>query len=92
LDIESIVDDLLKIDKKVRYVAMADEEFRLLASRMREGRTTMTPDQVLREFMSVVPPVIIRGAQRLHEFVGPLKGMQIRYEGVVASTRLLTTL
>jgi len=85
LDIESIVEDLFKIDKNIRYVGVVDEEFRLLASSMREGKKTMTSEQFDREFMSVVPPVIVGGAHRLREFCGALKGMVIRYEKVAVA-------
>ena len=85
MDIESIVDDLFKIDKNIRYVAVVDEEFRLLASSMREGKKTMTSEEFDREFMSVVPPVIVGGAHRLREYCGSLKGMVIRYEKVAVT-------
>ena len=85
MDIESVVDDLLKIDKSVRYVAVVDEDFRLLASRMGEGKATITSEQFDREFMPVVPPVIVGGAKKLKEFCGPMKGMMIRYEKVVVA-------
>ena len=85
MEIESIVDDLLRVDKGVRYVAVVDEDFHLLASRMREGKMTMTSDQFDREFMSVVPPVIVGGAHRLMDYCGALKGMMIRYEKVVVA-------
>jgi len=85
LDINWIVESVFKIDKKIRYVGIVDREFRLIQSRMRVGIKSITSDQTDRDFISIVPPVIVNGLEKLQPTCGKLSGLTVRYEGVVLS-------
>lgn len=83
MDVEGFTENIFKIDPKILYVGIVDNEFRLLQSRIREGIRQITPEQTLRDFISMVPPVVMGGVGKLQPFLGQVSGLTIRYEKIV---------
>jgi len=83
LDIKEITDNIFKLDKRIRYVAILNHQYDLLASRMREGVLSLTPDQTDRHFMTVAAPLMVDAADKLRHFCGNIRRISVRYDKVV---------
>jgi hypothetical protein len=84
VNFKPVVERIFAIDKEIRYVAVVDRQYNLLESKMREGVTTLTSEEIDRNFYSIVPPIITDGVSRLEPYYGSVITIGIRYEKVVA--------
>ena len=82
LDIKEITDNVFKLDNRIRYVAILNHQYDLLASRMREGIASLTPAETDRDFMTLAAPVMIGAADRLRPFCGNIRRVSVRYDRV----------
>jgi len=83
LDIKDITDNIFKLDKRIRYVAILNHRYDLLESRMREGVASLTPDQTDRHFMTIAAPLMVDGAEKLQPYAGAIRRISVRYDRVV---------
>jgi len=82
LDIKEVTENIFKLDKRIRYVAILNHKYDLLESRMREGVSSLTPAQTDRDFMSMAAPLMIDSAEKLRPFCGAMKRLTVRYDKV----------
>ena len=80
LDLDSFVSELLGIDASIRYVAVVNNEYHLLASKQKQGVPSFTTGETDRNFMSIMPPIIVDAVEKLRPFLGELQGVSVRYE------------
>lgn len=73
------VDRIFEIDERIRYVGIVDMTYRVIASRMRPGISSLTPTELDWNFVSIVPPMMLDSAKRLENDCGPFQIMTIRY-------------
>lgn len=78
-----IVNQLFRIDPRIRYVGIVDMQYRVMASEMRPGMASLTTSETDRTFVSMVPRVMVEGAQKLASDCGPMEIMTVRYRKVV---------
>ena len=83
VNIKEIADNIFKLDKRIRYVAILNHQYDLLESRMREGVSSLTPAQTDRDFMTVAAPLIIDAAEKLRPFCGAIRRLAVRYDKVL---------
>ena len=80
---ERAVDRIFSLDPAVRYVGIVDLEYHVILSRMRPGFSSLTPSEVDWNFISIVPKLMVDGAQRLENDCGPLRIISVRYRKVM---------
>lgn len=82
---EKAIARIFEIDARIRYVGIVDMGYRVLASEMRRGMTSLTSMEADRNFVSIVPRAMVDGAQKLEPDCGSMQIMTIRYQKVVVA-------
>jgi len=82
VDIKAVTENIFKLDKKIRYVAILNPRYDLLESRMRDGVSSLTPAQTDRDFMKMAAPLMIDSAEKLRPFCGAMRRLTVRYDKV----------
>jgi hypothetical protein len=72
--------EMLKTDPSIRYVAVVTDDYHILASEQREGVPTLTSEEMQRNFVSIVPQIIIESVNKLAGFLGKVEGITAHYE------------
>jgi hypothetical protein len=70
LNTESFAQELLALDTTIRYVAVVDDEYKILISKQREGVPSFTPDEIERNFFSVFPRIVVDTVEKLTPSLG----------------------
>ena len=82
LDMKPVAENIFKLDKRIRYVAILNPKYDLLESKMREGVSSLTPAQTDRDFMKMAAPLMIDSAEKLRPFCGSMRRLTVRYDKV----------
>jgi len=77
---ETFVQEMFKVDRSIRYIAIVDNEYHVLASTQREGVPSFTTDETERNFVSIVPQIIIDSVHKLSQFLGEVNGVTAHYQ------------
>ena len=80
MDTKEMVERILGIHPQIRYVGIVDNEYHLLESRQREGIDSIAPEQVERNFISIIPPIIVDAVRKLEPYCGTTRTVSIRYD------------
>lgn len=66
------VDTMFSVDKNIRYAGVVGPGpgYDIKASRMRSGVKSLTPEEKDREFIQIIPEIILGLAQRLEDELG----------------------
>jgi len=80
MDTEAFVQGMFKVDSSIRYIAIVNNEYRILASKHREGVTSLTPEETDRNFISIIPQIIVEAVEKLSPFLGPVGGITAHYQ------------
>jgi len=83
MNAEAFVQEMFKVDSNLRYVGVVDSEYRVLVSRQREGIPSLTSDETTRNFVSIVPQIIVESVEKLSPFLGQVGGITAHYEKVL---------
>jgi hypothetical protein len=83
LDIKDVIEQVFKLDERIRYVAILNLQYDLLESKMRQGVESLTPAQTDRNFMEVVTPLMVDSAGKLKPFCGAIKRITVLYDKVL---------
>lgn len=84
MNVEGFLAEAFKADEKIRYVAVVDRQYHVLACRTREGVTPMLSDDKQRDFLSIATPIVAEAVEKLEPFLGRLAWVSVRYERVVS--------
>ena len=82
VDFRAVTENIFKLDKRIRYVAILNPTYDLLESKMREGVPSLTPAQTDRDFMKMAAPLMIDSAEKLRPFCGAMRRLTVRYDRV----------
>ncbi|MGD0688992.1 MAG: hypothetical protein ABSA50_04400 [Candidatus Bathyarchaeia archaeon] len=82
IDNKEITENIFKLDKRIRYIAILNHQYDLLESRMRGGVSSLTPAQTDRDFMTIATPLIVDAAEKLRPFCGSIRRVTVRYDKV----------
>ena len=74
---------MFKADSRIRYIGIVDEQYRVLVSEQREGIPSLTSDETTRNFVSIVPQIIVESVEKLSPFLGQASGITAHYEKVL---------
>lgn len=80
MNTEAFVQRMFAADSSIRYIAIVNNEYRILASKHREGVTSLTPEETDRNFISIIPSIIIEAVEKLSPFLGPTAGITAHYQ------------
>ncbi len=83
LGLKEVTENIFKLDKRIRYIAILNHQYDLLESRMREGVASLTPAQTDRDFMTIAAPLMVGAAERLRPFCGAIRRVVVRYDKVL---------
>jgi hypothetical protein len=82
-EVTETIENILKLDKRIRYVAILNHKYDLQGSRMREGVASLTPAQTDRDFMKIAAPLMVDAAEKLRPFCGAIRRVAVRYDKVL---------
>ena len=77
---ETFVHEMFKVDRSIRYIAIVDNEYHVLVSAQREGVPSFTTDETARNFVSIVPQIIIDSVHKLSQVLGEVSGVTAHYQ------------
>jgi hypothetical protein len=80
MNTESFVQEMFKADRAIRYVAIVDSSYRVIASKQREGIPSLAPDETVNNFMSIVPEIILESVEKMAPFLGGVSGVTAHYQ------------
>ena len=83
MDVERFAEETFRTDPRVRYVGVVDNQFHILLSRMREGVQSVTTDEEERNFVQIMPPIIVDAVEKMQPMLGKLDDVTVRYEKVL---------
>ena len=80
MNVDAFVEEMLRINIAIRYVAVVDNEYNLLVSSQRPGTPSFTTEESDRNFMSIIPPIIVEAVDKLRPFLGAMEAFRVRYK------------
>jgi len=83
LDVEKFAQEVFRRDGKLRYVGIVDNQFHILLSKMREGVPSVSAEGDDRNFIQLMPPILVDAAEKMQGILGALESVTIRYEKVL---------
>jgi len=78
-----VTEQIFRLDDRIRYVAILNLQYDLLASKMRKGVESLTPERTDRDFMEVATPLMVDSAGKLKPFCGGMKRITVLYDKVL---------
>ena len=83
MDPEKFVEEAFKRDTRIRYVGIIDNQFHIVLSKMREGVQSITTEEQERNFVQLMPPIIVDAVEKLQPLLGKLDNVTVRYQKVL---------
>jgi hypothetical protein len=83
MDVAKFAEETFRTDPRIRYVGIVDNQFHILLSKMREGVQSVTTDEQERNFVQIMPPIIVDAVEKLQPLLGKLDDVTVRYEKVL---------
>lgn len=80
---EQVAKRFFDADDKIRYVGVIDNRFRVLHSENRPGVSSLTPIDTQRNFISIIPRILVEGAEKLEGSCGLMSGLLIQYKKII---------
>ncbi len=70
-----LADKIFTVDRNIRYVGIVGPgpDYEIKVSRMREGVNPLTPDEKDREFIQIIPEIILGIAEKLKDDLGKIR-------------------
>lgn len=82
MNVEMFAEEAFKKDSRIRYVGIVDRQFHVLVSKMRPGVASVTPDESDRNFVQIIPPIIVDAVEKFSPLLGVVESVTVRYEKV----------
>jgi len=83
VDVDKFVEETFKKDRRVRYVGIVDRQFHVFVSKMREGVPSLTPSETDRNFVQLMPSIILDAVEKFSPLLGVVESVTVRYEKVL---------
>ena len=80
MDTYGFIQEMFKAEPEIRYIAIVNTQYEVLASTQREGVPSFTSEETSRNFVSIVPQIIVDAVEKLAPFLGPVGGITAHYE------------
>jgi len=76
---DNTVERIFDLDKRIRSVVITDMSYHTIISKMRRGFESLTPLDA-ESTVSIVPRIMVEGAQRLEPYMGSIETVSTRYK------------
>jgi hypothetical protein len=83
MNVEKFAEEAFRKDNRIRFVGIVDNEFHVLFSKMREGVQSLTTDEQERNFIQLMPPIIVDAVEKMQPLLGKFDNVTVRYEKVL---------
>ena len=83
MNVEKYDEEAFGKDKRIRYVGVVDSEFHVLFSKMREGVQSLTTEEQERNFVQLMPSIIVDTVEKTQRLLGKFDTVTVRYEKVL---------
>jgi len=83
LNLSEFADSVFKLDKKIRRVVVVDRAHHVLLQRPREGIKPILSEEDVHRYSTIVPEIMMEGAEKLEPVGGRIHGIAIRYDKFV---------
>jgi hypothetical protein len=83
LSVEKFAEEAFRRDSRIRYVGIIDDGFHILYSKNREGVKSIANEDQERNFVQLMPPIIVDAVEKLQPLLGRLDNVTVRYEKVL---------
>lgn len=83
MNVEKFAEEAFRKDNRIRYVGIVDNEFHILFSKMREGVQSLTTEEQERNFVQLMPPIIVDAVEKMQPLLGKFDTVTVRYEQVL---------
>ena len=80
MNVQKFAEEAFKRDSRIRYVGIIDDGFHILYSKDREGIQSITTEDQERNFVQLMPPIIVDAVEKLQSLLGKLDNVTVRYE------------
>jgi hypothetical protein len=80
VNVKAFVQEVFKVDRAIRYVGIVDSDYHVLVSEQREGVSSYVPDEMQKNFVSIVPEIILESVEKLSPFLGEVSGVTAHYD------------
>ena len=80
---EKFAEEAFEKDSRIRYVGVIGDGFHVLCSKMRKGVESIATAEEERNFVQIMPPIIVEAAAKLDPVLGKLDNVTVRYEKVL---------
>ena len=80
MDADAFVQSMLRADSSIRHVVVVSDDYRILASKQREGVPQLISDEMQRNWMSIIPRIMTESVDKLAPFLGKVGGMTAHYD------------
>jgi hypothetical protein len=80
LDFDKFIERLLMHEPRLVYVGVANNQYKLVASKIRKDATTYLTHQALQNFVQITPIIIVDALERLQPLLGGISSILVRYE------------
>jgi hypothetical protein len=83
VDAEAFVQAMFEAESDIRYIAIVNSSYEIVMSKQRDGIPPLSPEETTRNFVSIVPPIIVEAVEKLSPFLGRVEGITAHYEKVL---------
>ena len=83
MNVQKFAEEAFKRDNRIRYVGIIDNGFHILCSKNREGVQSITTEDQERNFVQLMPPIIVDAVEKLQPLLGTLDNVTVRYEKIL---------
>jgi hypothetical protein len=84
-DLDRVVDDIFKVDWRIRAVTFLDGDLKIIVSKMRPKVKSLSPREFDREYDTIFPPLALGALQHAKQYFGKLQAVVAMYDRLLAA-------
>ena len=79
MDTDAFIRKMFETDSYIRSITIVNNEFHVLASKQREGVPSYTTEEQERNFMSIMPPIVMHAVEKLCVYLREMDGFTAHF-------------
>jgi hypothetical protein len=80
LNFSKFAESIFASDPNISWVGVVDDKYDVLGLEIRKGGTVYSPEESIRQFFSIVAPLVVDAFVRREHILGKLEGVTVKYE------------
>ena len=80
MNLDKFAQEAFAHEPKLRYVGIVDGSYHVLLSRMRDGVQSLTNDEQDRNYLQLMPQIIVEAVEKMQPWLGKVDSVTARYE------------